>query len=149
MRRYGKKLTALLLALCMLLALAACGSGGDSGDAEQLSGTIYVPEFLECDLDLDYINSGCCDGRYGFSAAAESDFKEARFFRSDSDFRVDSRLPLSEKSGAVMINSVINRFPDFGAVDQERDGFSGGIERFRTGCSYKQTFHRGYLLYYG
>ena len=47
MRRYGKKLTALLLALCMLLALAACGSGGDSGDAAQLSGTIYVPEFLE------------------------------------------------------------------------------------------------------
>ena len=45
------------------MGLAACGGGEDS-DAERLSGTIYVPEFIELDMELDYINSGCCDGRY-------------------------------------------------------------------------------------
>lgn len=59
---YGKKLTALLLALCMVLGLVACGGGGD--DAEQLSGTIYMPEFIDLDLKVDYINSGYCDGQY-------------------------------------------------------------------------------------
>ena len=54
MKQYptGKRLTALLLALCVLLGLTACGSGGDqkSGDnTEQLSGTVYVPEFLTMD----------------------------------------------------------------------------------------------------
>lgn len=61
MRVHGKKLTALLLAACMLLGLAACGSeNGDSAD--QLSGTVYVPEFVDMDLDLEYVNSGCSDG---------------------------------------------------------------------------------------
>ena len=59
---YGKKLTALLLALCMVLGLVACGGGDDSAD--QLSGTIYMPEFIDLDLKVDYINSGYCDGQY-------------------------------------------------------------------------------------
>ena len=47
MRIQGKKLTALLLAFCIVLGLAACGSGGDDKNAgtDQLSGTII-------DLDL-------------------------------------------------------------------------------------------------
>ena len=61
---YGRKLTASLLALCLILGLAACGDGGEDSDAERLSGPIYVPEFIELDLELDYVNGGCCDGRY-------------------------------------------------------------------------------------
>ena len=61
---YGRKLTASLLALCLILGLAACGDGGGDSDAERLSGPIYVPEFIELDLELDYVNGGCCDGRY-------------------------------------------------------------------------------------
>ena len=59
---YGKKLTALLLALCMTLGLVACG--GDNDSTSQLSGTIYVPEFVDLNLKADYINSGYCDGQY-------------------------------------------------------------------------------------
>ena len=63
MRRYSNRLTAVLLALCIVLGLAACGSGKDGGDAEQLSGTVYVPEFIDLGLDVDYVNSACCDGK--------------------------------------------------------------------------------------
>lgn len=57
----GTRLTALLLALVMVLGLAACG-GGEEDDTQQLSGTVYVPEFMDLKLDTDYVNSGCCDG---------------------------------------------------------------------------------------
>lgn len=59
MRQYGKRAAALLLALCMALGLAACGGNDD----EQLSGTIYVPKFVDFELDTEYINSGYCDGQ--------------------------------------------------------------------------------------
>ena len=64
MRMYGKRALAALLALCMLLALAACGNKED--DTQQLSAKVYVPEFLSLDLDLlgkdFYLSSGCTDG---------------------------------------------------------------------------------------
>lgn len=65
MRVYGKKLTALLLAACVLLGLAACGSK-EGDDANQLSGTVYVPEFVDLDLDLEYVNGGCSDGQNAY-----------------------------------------------------------------------------------
>lgn len=73
MRTYGKKLTALLLAVVMLLGLVACGSnknngqggGKDKNDPEQLTGTIYLPEFMDLNLpNVEYVQSGCSDGKY-------------------------------------------------------------------------------------
>lgn len=62
MNGHWKKRTALFLAACAFLGAAACG--GKSSD-DPLSGTVYVPEFMEFDLGalgIDYINTGCCDG---------------------------------------------------------------------------------------
>ncbi|MDE7218842.1 MAG: hypothetical protein K2O45_04375 [Oscillospiraceae bacterium] len=61
-----KRVPALLLALCMLLSLAACGKDKED-DAQQLSGTVYVPEFIDLDLDIlgkdyDLYGGGCTDG---------------------------------------------------------------------------------------
>ena len=64
MKRYGKQLTAALLALCITLGLAACGGGGDGesgGGANTLSGKVYVPQFMDFKLDIDYIQGGCAD----------------------------------------------------------------------------------------
>ena len=61
MKQGGRKWAALLLALSMALGLAACGSK-DGGGKEQLSGTVYVPQFMDCKLNVDYINSGCVAG---------------------------------------------------------------------------------------
>lgn len=63
MKNLLKKLTALLLCVGILAACSACGSRQD----DDLSGTVYVPEFLEFDLSalgIEYINAGCCDGEY-------------------------------------------------------------------------------------
>ncbi|MDE7245100.1 MAG: hypothetical protein K2O18_14165 [Oscillospiraceae bacterium] len=79
MKVYGNRLTALLLALCIILGLAACGSGGDKkngSDANQLSGTVYVPEFLDLGIEVDYIDSGCCDGENVYLVASVSTEEE-------------------------------------------------------------------------
>ena len=49
MNRMVKRVLTGLLATCMLLSLAACGKDKDE-DAEQLSGTVFVPEFIDLDL---------------------------------------------------------------------------------------------------
>ncbi len=72
MRRHSNRLTALLLALCIVLGLAACGGGKDGGDADQLSGAVYVPEFIDLGLDVDYVNSACCDGKNVYIVAETS-----------------------------------------------------------------------------
>ena len=51
MKYYKNRLTAALLALCVLLGLTACGGGGgggsSNGSASPLSGKVYVPKFME------------------------------------------------------------------------------------------------------
>lgn len=77
MRKHTNRLTALLLALCIVLGLAACGGGKDSGEADQLSGIVYVPEFMDLGLEVDYISDGCCDGKNAYIVADTSAETEA------------------------------------------------------------------------
>lgn len=66
MMKCKKRVLTLLLALCMLLSLAACGSKNAEDDTRQLSATVYVPEFLSLDLGIlgkNYnLSGGCTDG---------------------------------------------------------------------------------------
>ena len=69
MKKNGIRAAALLLAACMVLSLAACGKKG-GGDTQQLSGMVYVPEFVDCGLeDIRYVNQVCSDGKYIYCSA--------------------------------------------------------------------------------
>lgn len=73
MKKRWRGLTGVLLSVCMILGLAACGS---SALQDELSGTVYVPEFMDFDLaeyGIDYINNGCCDGTYVYILADVSE----------------------------------------------------------------------------
>ena len=64
MNRMIKRVLTSLLAGCMLLSLAACGKDKDE-DTEQLSGTVFVPEFIDLDLGKNSdMRGGCTDGTY-------------------------------------------------------------------------------------
>jgi len=74
MRTIHKRLGALIVSLCLVLGLAACGSGDGKEEGEQLSGTVYVPEFIDMEkLNLGkdyYIRNGCTDGKNVYILAA-------------------------------------------------------------------------------
>lgn len=60
MKQAGKRRMALLAAACLLLGLlAGCGK---KNNTQQLSANVYVPKYLDLELDLDYVRSGCSDG---------------------------------------------------------------------------------------
>lgn len=70
MNRMVKRVLTGLLAACMLLSLAACGKDKDE-DAEQLSGTVFVPEFIDLDLGKNSnVQGGCTDGTYVYLLTA-------------------------------------------------------------------------------
>ena len=74
--RIKKGLTA-LLAACMLLSLAACGKDQDE-DAEKLSGTVFVPEFIDMDLGKNSeVQGGCTDGAYIYLLTSKYPDREA------------------------------------------------------------------------
>lgn len=65
MKTVEKRLTALLLAVCLLLGLAACGNKeGKGSDSQTISGTVYVPTFSDIVSDAEYINQGCAGEKY-------------------------------------------------------------------------------------
>lgn len=57
-RTRRRRLAALLLAMCMALGLLA-GCGDKGGNTQQLSATVYVPQYLDLGVKLDDL-SGCC-----------------------------------------------------------------------------------------
>lgn len=71
MNRMGKRVLTALLAACMLFSLAACGKDKEE-DAEQLSGTVFVPEFIDLDLGKNSdMRGGCTDGTYIYLLTAK------------------------------------------------------------------------------
>ena len=75
MNRMMKRGAALLLALTLTLGLAACGKDKDNG-TEQLTGKVYVPEFLDFNLDVEYISGGCATGDAVYLMGSESQERE-------------------------------------------------------------------------
>ena len=94
MKQGGRKWAALLLALSMALGLTACGSK-DGGGKEQLSGTVYVPQFMDCKLNVDYINSGCVAGENVYVIGEiNEETKETDPNTGEEYYRYDSRTTI-------------------------------------------------------
>lgn len=75
MNRMMKRGAALLLTLTLTLGLAACGKDKDNG-TEQLTGKVYVPEFLDFNLDVEYISGGCATGDAVYLMGSKSQERE-------------------------------------------------------------------------
>lgn len=117
MKWNGKRLTALLLAACLLLALTACGSGGED-KTQQLSGKVYVPQFLDFTLDIDYVQGGCADGENAYIIGSKDEQTEQTDPESGETYttytsRYDLyRIPLGGGEAVRLENYQMTQLPE-------------------------------------
>ena len=132
----GKRLTALLLALVISLGLAACGGEKDDkkGDTDQLSSTVYVPQFIDIDVELDYINSGCSDGKNVYlvgnvSKETEATDPETGETYTNYEYRdVIYRIPLEGGPAEELENFEMSALPEGSEGNVSIDGLRPGAE---------------------
>ncbi len=128
-----KKWIALLLAAQLLLGLTACGTGPA---AQQGSGTVFLPEFLEFDLSelgVEYVSGGCCDGTNVYMLAEVGEEVEVtdpdtqETYTSYEYRRTIFRMPLEEGEAVELENYVPSNADTAEAVDRETYFYIEGI----------------------
>jgi len=128
MATWGKRAAAALLAAVMALGLTACGG---KGSVEPLSGTVYVPEFLDFDMDelgVQYVNAGCCDGTYVYILAEVMDEVEATDpFTGDTYMSYESAPAIFRLDLETRETVRLDAFTPAGQEDQETEP---GQERY-------------------
>ena len=62
MNQMKRRTLTALLALCMLLGLLAGCGGKDKNNAQQLSATVYVPQYVDLGVELSDVNGTCIAG---------------------------------------------------------------------------------------
>lgn len=124
MKKMGKRVLPLLLALGMLLSLAACGSGKkEQGNDEDLSAMVYVPEFI----DLDFLgkngsfSGGCTDGKFVYLLTYRHPDWEAGE-DGDSTYSI-LRMPLGGGEAEPLENFKMDEVPE--GYDYSYSGLSG------------------------
>ena len=122
----GKRLTALLLALVLILGAAACGAGGNEEDASPLSGTVYVPEFIDVDVGMEHIQGGCSDGKNLYLAGYVRDEPDSQE-NYDGHYAI-YRMPLEGGEAVELENYAPLTPPEGSEGDSYINDISAGLE---------------------